>query len=129
MKCLQIESENLSASFEKAEALISKLDKNLKFKIMLICEEVITNQIRHANFEDKMKNIEFCLDIQDKKDVTLIFKDNAKKFNPLEKNSPDLSKSLEDMQVGGLGIYMIKQYSKSLTYKYSDGYNILRVGL
>ncbi len=129
MKCLHVEPENLQVLFQKIEALALKFDNNLKFKMMLICEEVITNQTKHTDFENKIEDIEFCFDLQDEKTIILLFKDNAKKFNPLKKDNPDMSKNLEETEVGGLGIFMIKKYAKNLTYEYVDGYNILKVYL
>lgn len=127
MKCLQINPNDIAKIFDKIEQYIANLDSTLRYKIMLICEEVITNQIRHTNFENRDKDIEFCFDLNDTNHIILLFKDNAKKFNPLDKSDPDLTTDIEEVQLGGLGIFMIKKYSKELIYDYKDGYNILRV--
>jgi len=127
MKCIEIDPEKIDKSLKEIESFSVDLDENLKFKIMLICEEVITNQIRHADFEDKIADIKFCFEI--KNETTLLFKDNAKKFNPLKKEDPDTTKSLEETALGGLGIFMVKKYSKNIDYKYINGYNILKVTL
>jgi serine/threonine-protein kinase RsbW len=127
MKCLQINFDDIAETLEKIEQFILNLNDSLRFKIMLICEEVITNQIRHANFKDRDKEIECCFDLNYKNRILLIFKDNAKKFNPLEQNDPNLTKNIEETELGGLGIFMIKKYSKELVYDYKDGYNILRI--
>lgn len=125
MNCLGIKPNKLSDALEIIESWIDCLEEKLRYKVMLICEEAITNQIRHATYKDKEQYIEFCFDHRD--DISLIFKDNAKKFNPLESKDPDVTKDLPDRELGGLGIYMMKKYSKNITYRYSDGYNILKV--
>jgi len=127
MKCLQVNPNNIVEILEKIEQSISSLDDVLKFKIMLICEETITNQIRHADFKNRIKDIEFCIDLSDIDNIILVFKDNAQKFNLLEKHNPDLTTSIEETNLGGLGIFMIKKYSKKLTYSYKNGYNLLKV--
>jgi len=127
MKCLHVNPNDIGETLEKIELSISKLDDALRFKIMLICEEVITNQIRHSNFKNRTQEIEFYFDLNDQNSIFLIFKDNAQRFNPLEKNNPDITTDIEDTQLGGLGIFMVKEYSKKLTYTYKDGCNILRV--
>ncbi len=129
MKCVKIEPKKLEEVLQKIETFFCKLDDNLRFKMMLICEEVITNQIRHANFEKKEPDILFCFNTNKNNNSILIFKDNAKKFNPLKKEDPDVTKSLEDTKLGGLGIFMIKKYSKKLYYEYSNNYNILKIEL
>ncbi len=125
MNCLEIKPNKLSDALEIIESWIDCLEEKLRYKVMLICEEAITNQIRHATFEDKERYIEFCFDKRD--DINLVFKDNAKKFDPLKSKDPDITKDLDDRELGGLGIYMIKKYSKNITYQYSNGYNILKV--
>jgi len=127
MKCLHVNPNDIAEILENIEQSISSLDDVLKFKIMLICEETITNQIRHANFENRVQDIEFCMDLSDIDNIILVFKDNAQKFNLLEKHNPDLTTSIEETNLGGLGIFMIKKYSKELTYSYKNGYNLLKV--
>ena len=46
-------------------------------------------------------------------------------FNPLDSAAPDLSADISSRQVGGLGIYLVKQMAGRLTYEYRDGGNVL----
>ena len=48
-------------------------------------------------------------------------------FNPLDREAPDLQLPLEERPVGGLGIYMVRQFADSVEYQYRDGCNILRL--
>ncbi len=57
--------------------------------------------------------------------VQVVFTDNGKPFNPLKAESPDVESGLEDRQVGGLGIFLIKKEMDDITYEYRDGQNIL----
>ena len=57
--------------------------------------------------------------------LTLQFRDRGKPFNPLAKANPDLKLPLESRPVGGLGIYMVKQFVDEVDYAYRDGFNIL----
>jgi anti-sigma regulatory factor (Ser/Thr protein kinase) len=38
---------------------------------------------------------------------------------------PDLGRNVEDIAVGGLGIYMAKKVMDSVEYSYVDGQNVL----
>ena len=129
MRCLQIEYEKLNKSFIEIENIFLDFNESFKLKVMLICEEVITNQIRHADFGDKTPDITVCFDIKSKDDVTIFFKDNAKEFNPLKKEDPNITKSLEETRLGGLGIFLVKKYSKNIGFNYKNGYNVLEVEL
>ncbi len=48
------------------------------------------------------------------------FLDNGKAFNPLEKTDPIIT---DEPQIGGLGIYFVKQLSDNFSYEYVDGKN------
>ena len=55
--------------------------------------------------------------------ITLI--DWGVPFNPLEKKDPDISLSVEDREIGGLGIFMAKKVMDHMDYSYEEGRNIL----
>ena len=43
----------------------------------------------------------------------------------IEKEDPDVTLSAEEREIGGLGIYMTKEFMDDVTYEYRDGQNIL----
>ena len=57
--------------------------------------------------------------------VTLI--DGGIPYDPLAKPDPDVTLSAEERQIGGLGIYMVKQKMDEMAYEYRDGHNILTI--
>lgn len=59
--------------------------------------------------------------------VMITFIDNGVKYDPLAKEDPDITLSIEDREIGGLGIYMVKKTMDSISYEYKDGQNILRI--
>ena len=52
--------------------------------------------------------------------------DEGEAFNPLERESPDISQGLDDRPVGGLGIHIVKQLMDDVSYQRQDGRNHLR---
>ena len=60
-------------------------------------------------------------------DETVSFKDKGVQFNPLAKEDPDTTLAAEDRDIGGLGIYLTKQFMDNVTYTYSEGYNLLTI--
>lgn len=58
-------------------------------------------------------------------EITLI--DNGIRYNPLDKPDPDITLSVEEREIGGLGIYMVKKTMDDVSYEYKDGQNILRI--
>ena len=60
-------------------------------------------------------------------EVVITFIDNGIPYDPLAKVDPDITLSVEERDVGGLGIYMVKKSMDDISYKYRDGQNILRI--
>lgn len=59
--------------------------------------------------------------------VIITFIDNGIPYNPLKKSDPDVTKGLEEREIGGLGIFMVKKSMDYITYEYKEGQNILRI--
>jgi len=57
--------------------------------------------------------------------VALTFIDSGMEYNPLEKEDPDVTLSLEKRNIGGLGIFMVKKTMTDLIYERVDGENHL----
>ena len=59
------------------------------------------------------------------RDVTFRLIDGGIPFDPLQKPDPDITLSVEERQVGGLGIFIVKKTMDTVHYCYEDGKNIL----
>ena len=65
--------------------------------------------------------------VEDPLSVIITFIDNGVPYDPLKQEDPDTTLSIEDRQIGGLGIYMVKKTMDDITYEYKDGKNILAI--
>lgn len=59
--------------------------------------------------------------------IILEFADSGIPFNPLELPPPDINAPADKRQVGGLGIFMVRQLSESVSYKRDGDRNVLTV--
>lgn len=98
-------------------------DEMLQFKIRLCAEEAVENIVRYA-YGNGSGYLEATTDVEDGMFV-LNLKDSGIPFNPLEKDDPDIDASLEDRQVGGLGIFLCKQMMDDVLYHFAGGCNNL----
>lgn len=57
--------------------------------------------------------------------ITLV--DGGIPYDPLAKPDPDITQSAEERQIGGLGIFMVKQKMDEVIYEYRDGKNMLTI--
>jgi len=57
--------------------------------------------------------------------ISLTFIDSGMPYNPLEKADPDVTLALEDRDIGGLGIFMVKKTMTDMIYERVDEENHL----
>lgn len=107
---------------QQAEAY--ELEDLLLMQIKLALEEAVTNVIQYAYPEKEDQDIRIDMNYMNRR-LTIVITDTGIAFNPLARQEPDLTLSLEERPIGGLGIYLVKQLMTEVTYNRSDGKNIL----
>ncbi|MGN0807836.1 MAG: SpoIIE family protein phosphatase [Candidatus Coproplasma sp.] len=91
-------------------------------KLYIAIDEIYSNIVYYSG----ASKAEMQIGLSDGK-VTLIFKDNGKPFNPLNAPEPDITKSSDEREIGGLGIFMVKKTCLTLDYCYENGNNVVTV--
>ena len=61
--------------------------------------------------------------------ISLCFQDQGQQYNPLAKEDPDTTLSAQEREIGGLGVFMVKNMMDSVAYEYRDGWNRLTMTL
>jgi len=85
-------------------------------RAFLIFEEIVTNIIRYG-FEDKKDHgIEVSFARSDG-ELTLIFDDDGRPFDPRNTPNPNLHQSLADAPIGGRGLFLVRKSSKRIDYE------------
>ncbi|MDD2449681.1 MAG: ATP-binding protein [Sulfurimonas sp.] len=119
----------LEETLLKIEAFLGDADEKTKFKVMFICEELLTNLVRHADFEDRTPSISLKIESDKGSGFVMEYRDNSKAFNLQNHKDPNIDAKIEERELGGLGIYLVKKYAPNLEYKQEDGLNVLRLSL
>lgn len=57
----------------------------------------------------------------------ITFMDQGMPYNPLSVPDPDISLSVEERQIGGLGFYLVRKSMDDVSYEYRGGENILTI--
>jgi len=120
--------ENLQAMLDFLQDSIKNmnLDKKTKHKILISFEEITMNVISYAYPEKQDGNIEIiCDNIKEEKKIIIAIIDWGIPFNPLSKEEPDLEIPIQERQIGGLGIFMVREFMDEVNYKREDNKNIL----
>ncbi|MGA2161837.1 MAG: ATP-binding protein [Methanoregula sp.] len=91
--------------------------------LQLAVEEAITNIIVHG-YAGTPGTIAIRCRAGPDEAIVEIF-DNAPAFDPLQVPEPDTSTDLDDREIGGLGIFLTRQVTDAVMYRYEQGQNIL----
>ena len=106
----------LSELYELNEFISSIISKE-DLHINLIVEEIFVNIVNYSNADACFKDSV----------LTLEFADNGFEFNPLMREKPKSPETIEDAQIGGLGIYLAREMADELDYHYCNGENHLKI--
>jgi phosphoserine phosphatase RsbU/P len=92
--------------------------------LTLALEEVVTNIISHGYDDSREHEIRVALGIESG-EIAVEVEDDGKAFNPLAAPEADVTNSLEDRPLGGLGIHLVRKLTDGLEYQRSEGKNLL----
>ena len=124
------------ATIENLPVVLSFIDENLEaadcgmkaqMQLDIAVEELYVNIAHYAYTpETGEATIHFELK-EDPKRAEITFIDTGMPYDPVAKPDPDVTLSAADRSIGGLGIYLAKKNTDSMTYKREDGRNILTI--
>ena len=100
------------------------LDQELKMNLNLVMEEMVSNVIFYAYPEGKTAEIELVAE-SDGKELTFVLSDQGKEFDPTQKEDANPDINPIDRDLGGMGIYIVKNIMNKVTYQRLEGENLL----
>lgn len=101
---------------------INNIIEKEDFQADLIIEEVFVNIVNYSESEYINVNASF-----ENNRLTVEFIDNGIPFNLLLAEDPKLPESIDDANIGGLGIYLTKQMADEIKYTFTDDENHLTI--
>ena len=131
MKELTIEAtpENVDKAIEFVDEMLEKYGCGMKeqMAIDVAVDELFAN-IAHYAYNPETGYATVKVDVvEDPLSVEITFVDNGKPYDPLAKDDPDTTQSIEDREIGGMGILIVKKSMDAVDYEYKDGKNILTI--
>lgn len=113
--------------FINAELEANNLSMKVIMQLDIAVEELFVN-IAHYAYNPEVGEATISVDVQeDPRCVEIRFVDRGKPYDPLSREDPDITLDVDDRQIGGLGIYMVKKTMDEIHYAYEDGQNILTI--
>jgi sigma-B regulation protein RsbU (phosphoserine phosphatase) len=90
--------------------------KTVSREMSVVFDELLGNIINYAYTDEKEHAIEVKAEFYGER-LTVTIEDDGIPFNPLEKETPDTDLPLEERQIGGLGIHLVRNLMDKVTYQ------------
>ena len=100
------------------------LDMELQMNLNLVMEEMVSNIIFYAYPKNTDATIELMAE-SDGKELTFSLSDQGREFDPTLKNDFDVNANPAERDLGGMGIFIVKNIMNQVTYQRLEGKNLL----
>lgn len=92
----------------------------------LAIEEMTTNIIKYGYDDAAVHEILLRVEMQPEH-LVLLLEDDGHEFDPLKASEPDVNLPLEEREIGGLGIHLVRRFVRKMHYERRDGRNRLTI--
>jgi len=94
----------------------------------LVMEEALVNIFNYAYKDrDNTGDVEVTCSIDNDKRFIVDLIDSGIPFNVLSCKEPDLKSDISEREIGGLGVFLMKELADDIQYRREDEKNILRL--
>jgi serine/threonine-protein kinase RsbW len=114
-----------AAQWVNAIAAEQKFPEQLVFALQVCLEELLTNVVRHGGPKSSGDlsevpipplNVEISISAGDQR-VSMTVEDNGKPFDVVNAPAHRIDQPLDEVQPGGLGIQLIRNFASSIAYE------------
>lgn len=131
----EAEGNDFAAFAEAIEAHLEGLGVPLATttQLMIAFDELISNALAYGAASDGgigetasgPHKVVVQIDVKDGKALAEVA-DNGQAFDPLTLPDPDTTLSVEDREIGGLGVHIVRKMMDDVSYSRDEGWNRLR---
>lgn len=116
--CVSSALQNLShiGDFVSERARLSGMDESQVFDVQMAVDEACTNTMQHGYGGRDDGQIRICCFVEGSEFVVRVT-DQALPFDPGEIRSPDVLTPIEDREVGGLGLFFIRELMDEVVFR------------
>jgi anti-sigma regulatory factor (Ser/Thr protein kinase) len=121
---IETKLENIETVLDFVNARIEHCPPKIKNQIGIAVDEVFSNISRYAYHPAVgFATVRVSLDTE----VTIEFEDSGIAYDPILAKDPDITLSAEVREIGGLGLFMVKNLMDFMEYRRNGNYNILTI--
>ena len=121
------------SEISKLAAFVDEVGENLErapdvvFNLNLVLEEAVVNVINYAYPKEEHQYIYLSAHLHEDS-IVFVLTDTGKEFDPTLAPEADINLSADEREIGGLGIFLIRQIMNEVKYERIDGKNVLTLG-
>jgi anti-sigma regulatory factor (Ser/Thr protein kinase) len=111
--------DSIAIGHETIAAFLSSADlcESVRNRLDVVFEEIVANIVRHG-CDDGAADHVILVEIEPvDATVAVAIEDDGKAFNPLQSAPPAVADSIANVEIGGLGIPLIKSFTRALRYE------------
>lgn len=120
----KVENLDKVIAFVNSELETADCPMKIQMQIELAVEEIFVN-IAHYAYGEETGSATVTVDVSSGDTAVICFSDSGVQYDPLAKEDPDVTLSVDKRSIGGLGIFMTKKSMDHISYEYRDGHNVL----
>lgn len=122
--------ENLPAFIEPIKRCAEEQGFSQK-KILqteLAAEEILVNIVNYA-YQDYLGYVQVRCSVDDDKRFWIEFEDTGIPFDVLSLDTPDVDAGISERQIGGLGVFLVRELMDDVRYTREGDKNILKISI
>jgi len=100
------------------------LSSELQMNLNLVMEEMVSNVIFYAYPKESDASIELVAE-SNGKELTFVLSDHGREFDPTIHDPVSMDINPADREIGGMGIFIVKNIMNQVTYQRLKGKNLL----
>ena len=120
--------EAISALTERVMGYLSEagVDARAAHHVALVFDELLTNLGSHGGSPDRPAAVRIVVE-SDK--IRAEIRDSGPAFDIRAAAEPALNQTIEEREIGGLGLFLIRQFASEISYERRDGMNCTRFAI
>jgi serine/threonine-protein kinase RsbW len=122
--------KNQMSELERVNAFVEEIGQELglnfelQMNLNLVMEEMVVNVISYAYPEGSEAEIELLAE-SDGKQLKFVLSDRGKEFDPTLGGNTDMDVNPAERDLGGMGIFIVKNIMNEVSYQRLEGKNLL----
>ncbi|MCD6186657.1 MAG: SpoIIE family protein phosphatase, partial [Desulfuromusa sp.] len=118
--------EQMSSFQDAFEAFAEQAGLSLavQSQVAMVFDELLNNTISYGYHDDDEHTIDIQVDVYPSY-LSVVIRDDGIPFNPFSLDDPDTTLSIEEREIGGLGVHLVRNVMDDVSYERKVNQNVL----